>query len=123
MLLGELNKLTLGTGAVLEPDDDNVLFLESEGYTVSSGKHRIPIELELDGAPMKSRLYVDYMAEKDGLHYAVKVQRERLQMDWTGSGLREKLLVYALLLPQLEGILVLDLQERKIRKVIFHLKN
>lgn len=119
----ELNKLILGTGAVLAPDDENVLFLESQGYTVTSGKHRIPIDLELDETPLQSRIYVDYIAEKDGLHYAVKVQRERMQIEWTGSGLRDKLFVYALLLPQLEGILVMDLQEGKIRKVIFQLEN
>lgn len=118
-----LNKLILGTGEVLEPDDETVLFLESRGYAVSSGKHRLPIELELDGKPLQSRIYVDYIAEKDGLTYAVKVARERQPIVWTGSGLRDRLLVYSLLLPQIEGILVVDLNEGTIRTVKFLLEN
>ncbi|AJY77248.1 hypothetical protein [Paenibacillus beijingensis] len=118
-----VNRLILGSGEPLEPDDEAVLLLESCGYAVSSGKHRLPIELELDGKPLQSRIYVDYIAEKDGLMYAVKMARERQPMNWTGSGLRDRLLVYSLLLPQMEGILVVDMRDGSVRMVKFLLDN
>ena len=115
--------LVLGRGEPLEPDDAYVLFLESQGYEVISGKHRVPISIDLDGQELYSRLYVDYVAARDGLLYAVKISRERQPMEWTGSGLRDRLLVFSLLLPELEGILVVDPGERVIRTVKFELDN
>lgn len=118
-----MKRLVLGRGELLEPDDAHVLFLESRGYEVLSGKHKVPIAVELDGQELYSRLYIDYVAECDGLMYAVKISRERQPMDWTGSGLRDRLLVFSLLMPELEGILVVDPAERSIRTVKFDLED
>ncbi|MGG4033653.1 hypothetical protein ABEV74_08085 [Paenibacillus cisolokensis] len=112
-------RLVLGEGAEILADDENVQLLERHGYQVISGKHRVPLHIEVDGAPMESRLYIDYIAEQDGKTYIVKTARDRMPIDWTGSGLRDRLLVYALLLPECEGVLYTDAKEGTVRVVTF----
>jgi len=109
----------LGDGGELEADDENIGFLERHGFEVVSGKHRVPLRIGLDGEVLRSRLYIDYVAEKDGLTYLVKTARDRMPMDWTGSGVRDRLLVYALLVPGAAGILFADPREGWIRTVTF----
>ncbi|HUC90844.1 MAG TPA: hypothetical protein VMS09_02320 [Paenibacillus sp.] len=109
----------LGKGGVLEPDDEQIRFLEDNGYDVVSGKHRVPITIGLDGQPLRSRLFIDYVAEKDGKTYLVKTARDRMPMDWTGSGVRDRLFMYALLVPSASGILFIDSREKSIRTITF----
>lgn len=118
-----VNRLTLGKGGELTEDDENILFLERSGYEVLSGKHRVPIRIDLDGQSLNSRLYIDYIAEQDGKMYIVKTARERMPMDWTGSGVRDRLLVYSLLLPECTGVLFVDAKEQIIRQIIFHISD
>jgi hypothetical protein len=44
-------------------------------------------------------------------------------LEWTASGLRERLLVYALLFPDCEGIIVANLQDKLLRTVRFQLED
>ncbi|ACT00970.1 hypothetical protein [Paenibacillus sp. JDR-2] len=118
-----VNRLTLGKGGELAKDDENIQFLERSGYEVVSGKHRVPIGIELDGQSLNSRLYIDYIAEQDGKMYIVKAARERMPMDWTGSGVRDRLLVYSLLLPECAGVLFVDVKEQIIRRIIFDISD
>ncbi len=111
--------LLLHRGQELDADDECVNFLESEGYAVQSGKHRVPVTINLDGEPLKSRLYIEYIAEKDGRTYVVKTARERMPVEWTGSGIRDRFLVFALLVPYCEGILYVDVKARSIRTILF----
>jgi hypothetical protein len=98
--------------------DETVLLLREHEYEVLSGKHRIPLGVVLnDGPTMPTRLYFDYLAFKDHKYYLVKMERARQPMDWTASGLRERLLVYALLFPDCEGIVIVahDKQLKTVR--------
>ncbi|MFC4777474.1 hypothetical protein ACFO9Q_11820 [Paenibacillus sp. GCM10023252] len=116
-----VHRLKLGEGAELLADDEHISLLEKEGYEVLSAKHRIPVAITVDGEALASRLYIDYMAEKNGKLYIVKTARDRMPMDWTGSGVRDRLLVYALLLPECKGILFVDAKERLIRVITFQI--
>jgi hypothetical protein len=109
----------LGPGGELADDDENIRYLEQSGYEVISGKHRVPISIGLDGEPLSTRLFIDYVAMKDGKTYMVKTARDRMPLDWTGSGVRDRLLVYALLVPGAAGILYMDAKERWIRTITF----
>ncbi|MFF2482064.1 hypothetical protein [Paenibacillus sp. NPDC058071] len=115
-----VNRLKLGKGGELDSNDDNILFLEQAGYEVLSGKHRVPVGIDLDGEPLGSRLYIDYIAEQDGAMYIVRTARDRMPIDWTGSGVRDKLLVYALLLPECSGVLYVDAKEQTLKKIVFY---
>ncbi|MDQ6421038.1 hypothetical protein RB620_16545 [Paenibacillus sp. LHD-117] len=120
-----MNRITLGKGGAISDQDENVQLLERSGYEVLSAKHVVPIPVELDGAPLGTgaRMYIDYVATKDELTYVVKTARDRKPMDWTASGVRDRLLVYALLLHDCSGILYVDAKEGTIRKVVFHLSD
>lgn len=104
--------------------DDTVLLLQERGYEVLSGKHRIPLGVVVDEGPVQAtRLYFDYLAVKDDKYYLVKLERTRQPMEWTASGLRERLLAYALLFPDCEGIIVADPKDRTVRTVRFQVED
>jgi len=112
-----LRKLALAGGI---EQDETVELLQEYGYEVLSGKHRVPLGVIVDEGPvMPTRLYFDYLACKDDKYYLVKLERARQLMDWTASGLRNQLLVYALLFPDCEGIVIVLAQERQIKLVRF----
>jgi hypothetical protein len=116
---GMNSKLLLSRAEEVREDDENVIFLERAGYEVTHGKYRVPIRIDLDGQALQSRLFIDLIAEKDGKNDIEKTARDRMPIDWTGSGVRDRLLVYALLMPECEGILFVDQRERTIRTITF----
>lgn len=118
-----VNRLKLGKGGALAADDENIILLEQAGYEVSSGKHLVPIPIKLNDIPLGkgSRLYIDYIAEMDNHTFIVKTARDRMPIDWTPSGVRDRLLVYSLLLPECDGVLFVDAKEKLIRKITFHI--
>ena len=120
-----VNRIKLGKGGAIADDDENVKLLEQSGYEVTSGKHIIAVPVEINDEPLGrgTRLYIDYIAEKDSNTYIVKTARERMPMDWTASGVRDRLLVYALLLPHCNGILYIDAKEKIVRKITFYIDN
>lgn len=118
-----LRKLARAGGIDVD-DNDAVSLLEEHGYEVLSGKHRIPLGVVLDdGPPQPTRLYFDYLASMEDKYYLVKLERARQPTDWTASGLRERLLVYQLLFPDCDGIVVADPNERQVRKVRFQVED
>ncbi|WP_223869822.1 hypothetical protein [Paenibacillus sabuli] len=114
--------ILLQDGAEPSADDPWVKLLEANGYEVLSGKHRIPLRIGLDDQVLQSRLYIDYVAERDGKRYMVKTARERMPMDWTGAGVRDRLLVYSLLVPYCEGVLYADGKEGTVRVITFQIE-
>ncbi len=111
--------LLLQNGRELQPDDECIQYLEAEGYTVRSSKHRIPVDIDVDGQSIQSRLFIDYMAEKDGKSYVVKTAREKRPVEWTGAAIRDRFLIFALLVPYCEGVLYVDVKEQSIRTILF----
>ncbi|GAA4845750.1 hypothetical protein GCM10023310_24570 [Paenibacillus vulneris] len=104
------------------PEDEATRLLESAGYTVVSGKQRIPMQITVnDDEQLQSRLFIDYFAEQDGLYYAVKVAKDRKPIEMTGSSVRDHLLVYQLLYPQTSGVLYLELQQNRVKRIVFHM--
>ncbi|WP_276351913.1 hypothetical protein [Cohnella caldifontis] len=104
--------------------DEAVTLLQDNGFEVLTGKHRIPLGVSVDEEPsMSTRLFFDYLVSKDGKYYLVKLERARQPTEWTASGLRERLLVYALLFPGCEGILVADPKDGWVRMVRFHVED
>ncbi|MBE1446099.1 hypothetical protein [Paenibacillus sp. OAS669] len=104
------------------PEDEATRLLESAGYTVVSGKQRIPMQITVnDDEQLHSRLFIDYFAERDGLYYAVKVAKDRKPIEMTGSSVRDHLLVYQLLYPQTSGVLYLELQQNRVKRIVFHM--
>lgn len=105
-------------------EDDTVALLRESGFEVLSGKHRIPLGVSVDDGPAQpTRLFFDYLASKEDKYYLVKLERARQPLDWTASGLRERLLVYALLFPDCAGIIVADPKDKLVRTVRFQVED
>jgi len=104
--------------------DEAVALLQENGFEVHAGKHRISMSVAVDDGPSQpTRLFFDYLVSKEDKYYLVKLERARQPIDWTASGLRERLLVYALLFPDCEGIIVADPKDQWIRTVRFHVED
>ncbi|WP_052339646.1 hypothetical protein [Gorillibacterium massiliense] len=110
------------------PVTDAVELLERNGYEVMTVKRRIPLSIKIDGGEaagglnMESRLYIDHFARKDDKLYIVKIARERMPLEWTGSGLRDRLLVYGLVYEEASGILYVEPETKKIRSIEFEVE-
>lgn len=91
--------------------------LETAGYEVVSDKLKVPLAFKVDGQILHSRLFIDYIAVKDGEFYLVRTARERLPIDWTGSGLRRDLLPYLLLYPECAGLLYVDSEQGTLKEI------
>jgi hypothetical protein len=93
--------------------------LEQAGYRGIGGKLRVPLIAIVDGTPLNSRLFIDGFAKKDGKLYVVRLARDRLPIEWTGPGVRDHFLHYALLYDQAEGLLYVDEREQSITEIRF----
>lgn len=96
--------------------------LEREGYEIIGGKVRIPFYFLVNDIQLDSRLFVDYVAKHGKTCFVVKIARDRAPIDWTGSGVRNRLLPYFLLYSDCDGILYVDEKEQKIHKIHFQLE-
>ncbi|MED4601589.1 hypothetical protein P9314_12840 [Paenibacillus validus] len=97
------------------PEDEATLLLGEYGYRVLSGKRRVPVYILVnDSESLQSRLFIDYMAERDGEYYAVKLAKDRKPLEKTGSAVRDRLFVYQLLDAQTAGVLYVHLQDKLI---------
>ncbi|MCR8659300.1 hypothetical protein [Paenibacillus endoradicis] len=117
-----MSRIKLGKGGRIKEDDPNVTLLTKNGYIVISGRHTIPIAIELDDIVLDkaTNVYVDYVVEKKGRMYLVKYERERHPMEWTNNEIRDRLLMYSLLVPDMSGIIYINYREGTLRKIAFH---
>lgn len=99
-----------------------VSLLENKGYNVVSDKLKIPISIVADDKPMESRLFVDYLAEKDGLLYVVKVGKQRKPLLFNGASLRDQLLPFYLLYRP-NGIIYVTDDKKDIKIIHFNIEN
>jgi hypothetical protein len=103
------------------PEDEATQLLVASGYHVVSGKKRIPIQIVVNGQEeLQSRLFLDYIAEKDEQYYAVKLAKDRKPMELTGSSVREHLFIYQLIVPHVNGVLYVQLHSKQVDVFEFH---
>lgn len=94
-----------------------LLILEREGYEVIGGKLKVPLSFQVNQNTLYSRLFIDYVAEKEDEVYIVKTSRSRMPVEWTGSGIRDRMLLYLLLYPTCDGLLYVDTDEDTVRRI------
>ncbi|MNI20724.1 hypothetical protein D3C73_742170 [compost metagenome] len=100
-----------------------VELLEGAGFDVLTGPTIIPITMTLNHTEeMYSRYAIDYFVQKNDQLFVVKVSREQESIEMSGRSIRDKLLVYSLLYPEVDGILYLDMIHLKIKKITFHIE-
>lgn len=117
-----MSRIKLGRGGKLKVNDPNVELLERHGYVVISGRHQIPLAVEVDGEFLdrSTTIIIDYIAEKKGLSYIVKYERERQPIELEAADLKKHLLLYSLLLPDMSGIIYINNKHHKIHTIAFH---
>ena len=91
--------------------------LEEAGYEVVSDKLKVPLTFRVDGELLHSRLFIAYIAVKNGEFYLVRTARERRPVEWTGSGLRRDLLPFLLLYPECAGVLYVDPEQGELKVI------
>lgn len=100
------------------PDHPVIGLLEQEGYEVVGGKVKINLSFSSGDRKIHSRLFIDYVASDGGGQlYMVKLARERMPIDWTGSGIRDRLMPYLLLYPECAGLLYIDMNDQEVHRL------
>ncbi|MEF3301921.1 hypothetical protein [Paenibacillus sp. GYB003] len=107
---------------IFVPSDEAVQLLNGEGYEIAAGKTKLPIYMTVDGQELESRLFVDAFVVKEDELFIVKLARDRMPLEMTGSAIRERLLVYSLLYPEAAGVLYVDATAQSIKKITFEVE-
>lgn len=98
-------------------DHPAVHLLERAGYEVVSDKLKVPLTFKVNDSLLHSRMFIDYIVQRDGELYLVRIARERSGIEWTGSGIRKELLPYLLLYPECAGVLYVDADHGEIKEI------
>ncbi|MCG7406316.1 DNA-binding protein [Paenibacillus sp. ACRRX] len=99
-------------------DDETERLLEQEGYEIVGGKFSVPIRIRVDEhEELSSRLWVDLIVRQNEDWYVVRCARERMQLDWTASGIRKLWTTYFLAFPDCAGVVIVDMAERSVRVI------
>ncbi|GAB2696822.1 hypothetical protein GCM10027018_14900 [Paenibacillus thermoaerophilus] len=107
---------------IFVPNGDAVELLKAKGYELLSGKQKIPVTVEAGGLVMSSQLFIDAIAAKDDETFVVRIARPRRPLEWTGSAIREHLLVYSLIYDDIDGVLYVDPAEGRVTPIRFELE-
>lgn len=104
---------------VIQPHP-SIGLLEDAGYEVVGGKLKIPLSFQVNGAPIYSRMFIDYVACRDEERfYLVILSRPRKELEFTGSGIRDTLLPYLLIYPDCSGVLYVDTVNSRLHVIEF----
>ncbi|WP_342551786.1 hypothetical protein [Paenibacillus sp. FSL R7-0652] len=95
-------------------DSPALILLEANGYDVIGGKMKVPLAFEANESVLYSRLFIDYVAEREEARYLVKTSRRRQPLELSGPAVRDRLLPYLLLYPGCEGLLYVDIEHSDI---------
>jgi hypothetical protein len=90
--------------------------LRGAGFNVISGKEKIELSIFVDEEEYESRLYIDYVVQKDQSTYVVVVAKERKPIRMSGPSLRDAFFSQYLLFRP-DGILYVN-RERGSMKLI-----
>jgi hypothetical protein len=92
--------------------------LREKGYEVVRARERVPLQFDVNGESYESRIYIDYVARRDGEWFLVITARDRKPLRMSGAGLRDFFLPYYSIF-QPDGILYVNKEKRTIKVVRF----
>lgn len=100
------------------PEDEEALQLvEDAGYELIGGKFCMPLHFTLDDEEIEARIWIDMIVKRDNQWYIVRIARERMKLDWDGSGMKRQWMPYFAAYPESAGLLVVDMLERRVRLI------
>ena len=104
--------------SALRAEDDARDLLESEGYTVVDAQSAASWSMDVDGEPIDLDVRADLLVERDGRTFVAEVKTGRRAPDPTHPATRRQLLEYWLVF-DVDGVLLVDMESRRIRTVRF----
>jgi hypothetical protein len=102
-------------------DSEVVVLLEQAGFTLIEGKQKIPIRIHADSDTLESRVFIDGLVEREDELFVVRLARERRPMEWTGSSIRDHLLVIQLLYRSAAGVIYIDPRSGFLHQIRFEM--
>ncbi|WP_031514845.1 hypothetical protein [Desulfofalx alkaliphila] len=96
-------------------------YLEDQGYTIVSAQQRVPILTKVDNRDYKNHVKADFIVKKGGYTYVVEVKTGKQVERPTSAEIRRQLLEYYLIY-RTNGVLLLDMENKKIHTVQFQIK-
>ncbi|GAB6156909.1 hypothetical protein JCM39194_01090 [Desulfotomaculum varum] len=95
--------------------------LESEGYRILAVQERVPIVTKINGKPQKSHIQADFIVQKGKRIFVVDVKTGEVAQKPAAPENRRQLLEYFLVYRP-HGVLVLDMDKRKLYHLEFEIK-
>ncbi|HMV67522.1 MAG TPA: PD-(D/E)XK nuclease family protein, partial [Myxococcota bacterium] len=99
-------------------EDEAERLLAREGYALIERQAAAALLIEVDGEPREVGCRADLLVERDGRLYVADVKSGALATDPTLPATRRQLLEY-LLAYEVDGALLVDMEARQIREVVF----
>jgi hypothetical protein len=103
-------------------EDGAVEVLAAAGFTVVDHQVMAEWTVWLDGEPVDIRCRADLLVEGDDGRYIAEVKTGSRAIDPTNPATRRQLLEYQLAFP-VEGLLLVDMEERRVVTVAFDLQS
>lgn len=98
------------------PQDEQVsTLLEQAGYTIVGGKYQLPLHIYLNEKQLEpTKIWIDMIVQREEQWYIVRIVRERMQLKWNPSFIRQQWSPYFAAYPNFAGLLVVDKGEQQI---------
>ncbi|AEG61277.1 hypothetical protein [Desulforamulus ruminis] len=93
-------------------------FLSSEGYKILSVQERVPVVTKINGKSHKSHIQADLIVQKGKEVFVVDVKTGQVAQQPNSPEIRRQLLEYYLVY-QTDGVLVLDMDQKKLYRMEF----
>lgn len=103
-------------------EKEAIKLLKKEGYEIQAIQQSAEVYTEVDGKSNKNTVTVDYIVKKNGKTYLVEVKTGKQTARITASRIRRQLLEYFLIFRP-HGIILLDMENRKLKQVFFRTAN
>ncbi len=100
-------------------EQEAIQLLEKNGYKIIASQQSVKTYTQVDGETIENRVVADYIAKKKGKSYVVEVKTGKQIVKVTTSHIRRQLLEYYLIF-QPHGIILLDMDNKKLMKVTFN---
>jgi hypothetical protein len=107
-------------GEAREAEEEAEILLRSKGFKIIDRQRRATILTYIDGKPNISYVQADFIVEKKGKTFVAEVKTGEFAPDIMETNTRRQLLEYDFVYKP-DGILLVDMVERRIKEVEFGL--
>jgi Holliday junction resolvase-like predicted endonuclease len=96
--------------------------LQKTGYRIIDTQKRVQVKTKIDGELFRNTIIADFLVKKNGKTFLVEVKTGKQTEKITSPSIRRQLLEYFLVFRP-DGLILLDMTEKKLHQVEFELEN